>query len=147
MKYRLLLIGVLIGLLLLAACQSEGEPASGDEYPAPLIEDIPERVRRHEGAHRPVLVVLRTRVAHILAREHHCKNEQDCDRADIDCHLDHGEEARLDRVGGRRAHGAVLALHRDFAFRGRPQTDDLGDPAPDEGAGCRGRSTVAIFLS
>jgi len=40
MKNRLLLIGVLIGLLLLAACQSGGDTASGDEYPAPLIEEI-----------------------------------------------------------------------------------------------------------
>jgi hypothetical protein len=40
MKSRLLMIGILIGLLLLAACQSGNNPADGDVYPAPLIEEI-----------------------------------------------------------------------------------------------------------
>jgi hypothetical protein len=40
MKSRLFLTGVLIGLLLLAACQSGGDSTPGEEYPAPLIEEI-----------------------------------------------------------------------------------------------------------
>jgi hypothetical protein len=41
MKSRLLLItGVLIGLLFLAACQSGNNPVEDEEYPAPLIEEI-----------------------------------------------------------------------------------------------------------